>query len=186
MITLSRFTATINGNTLTVTDTQSGAIAVGHTIMGDHVPADTRVTLMGSGEGQEGTYALSKALPLGVASEHMTSGSEDLILASELTQTTTRMIVPLLAVPSQVMTIGINGQNCNINVYQRTTGLYIDVGISGVMIIGGVIAHDRCKIVRDIYLGFRGDLAFWDSQGREDPNWTELSTRYFLGYFAPT
>jgi hypothetical protein len=186
MVLIGQFIGAITGSTLTITTMRSGFVAVGHTVMGDHVPADTRITLLGSGAGQEGTYALSKALPLGVAAEHMTSGSDDLITAAELTTTTTRMIIPLVAQPSQILTVGIGGQNCNLNVYQRTTGLYVDLGINGKLLIGGVIAHDRCKIVRDIYLGFKGDLAFWDSQGREDPNWTELSTRYFLGYFAPT
>lgn len=99
---------------------------------------------------------------------------------------TTRAVIPLLQVASQILTVQLNGQNCNINVYQRTTGLYVDLGISGQLIIGGVIAHDRCKIVRDPYLGFIGDLAFWDSQGTNDPDWTGLNSRYYLGYFYPT
>jgi|SRR5215472_5155838 len=99
---------------------------------------------------------------------------------------TLRAIVPLLAVPAQVLTVTLNNQGTNINVYQRTTGLYVDVGINNQLIIAGVIAHDRNKIVRDDYLGFIGDLAFWDSQGTSDPQWPYLGTRYFLGYFYPT
>jgi hypothetical protein len=98
---------------------------------------------------------------------------------------TLRLIVPLLAEPAQVLTVELNGQNCDIAVYQRTTGLYVDLGINGVLVIGGVIARDRIRIVRDAYLGFIGDLAFWDSQGTSDPDWTQLNTRYFLGYFFP-
>lgn len=186
MIILSHFTGAITLNILTVTEVQSGALAVGHTVIGDHVPDDVRITLLGTGDGGVGTYALNKTLPLGVAGERMTSGSESLILKSELVEATTRMVIPLLPVPSQLLTIGLLGQNCNIKVYQRTTGLYVDLGISGKMVIGGVIAHDRCRIVRDPYLGFLGDLAFWDSQGTSDPNWTELNSRYYLGYFSPT
>ncbi len=100
--------------------------------------------------------------------------------------TTTRFIVPLLAVPSQIVTVELNNQSVNLNVYQRTIGLFVDVGINNILIIGGVIALDRVKIVRDPYLGFVGDLAFWDSMGLTDPNWTGLGTRYFLGYFYPT
>jgi hypothetical protein len=84
------------------------------------------------------------------------------------------------------LTVQLNQQNCNINVYQGIGGLFIDLGINGKLIIGGVIAHDRCKIVRDPYLGFTGDLAFWDSQGTQDPDWTGLNQRYYLGYFYPT
>jgi hypothetical protein len=105
---------------------------------------------------------------------------------SGFTTFTTRLIVPLLTIPAQVLTVTLNGQNCNINVYQRTTGLFVDLGINNQLIIGGVLAHDRVKIVRDAYFGFQGDLAFWDSQGTQDPDWTGLSQRYFLGYFYPT
>ena len=99
---------------------------------------------------------------------------------------TLRSIIPLLAVPAQVLTVQLNGQACNINVYRRTTGLFVDLGVNNQLIIGGVIALDRVRIVRDVYLGFRGDLAFWDSQGTQDPDWTGLNSRYFLGYFYPT
>ena len=99
---------------------------------------------------------------------------------------TARFIVPLLTVPAQAITCTLNDQPCSINVYQRTTGLYVDVGVNDRLIIAGVIALDRIKIVRDVYLGFVGDLAFWDSQGTSDPDWTGLNSRYFLGYFFPT
>jgi hypothetical protein len=102
------------------------------------------------------------------------------------TYTTMRSVIPLLTVASQLLTVQLNQQNCNINVYQGIGGLFIDLGINGKLIIGGVIAHDRCKIVRDPYLGFTGDLAFWDSQGTQDPDWTGLNQRYYLGYFYPT
>lgn len=102
------------------------------------------------------------------------------------TLATLRLIVPLLTQPAQVLSVTLNNQPCNINIYQRTTGLFVDLGINNTLIIGGVIALDRVKIVRDAYLGFIGDIAFWDSQGTRDPDWTGLNTRYFLGYFYPT
>ena len=186
MIILSQFTATIDLNILTVSEMRKGAIAVDHTIFGDHVPPDVRVTGLITGDGGVGRYALNKAMPFGIASGAMTSGSDAIISSSELTPATTRMIVPLVAHPAQMLTVGLNGQSCNLNIYQRTTGLYIDLGVNGKLIIGGVIAHDRCRIVRDLYRGFLGDLAFWDSQGTQDPDWTGLGSRYYLGYFAPT
>jgi hypothetical protein len=94
-----------------------------------------------------------------------------------------RQIVPLLAVPAQTLTTTLNGQYTQINVYQRRTGLFVDVGVTGALIIAGVIALDRNWIVRDAYLGFVGDLAFWDSQGLQDPDYTGLNSRYFLGYW---
>jgi hypothetical protein len=48
MIILSRFTGSIDGNTLLVGDVQAGSLAVGHTINGDHVPSDVRITAPGA------------------------------------------------------------------------------------------------------------------------------------------
>ena len=41
-------------------------------------------------------------------------------------------------------------------------------------------------IVRDAYLGFIGDLAFYDTQGDTAPVYTGLGSRYVLEYFAPS
>ena len=95
----------------------------------------------------------------------------------------TLIIVPLQAVPAQTMVTMLNGQSVRLNVYQRTTGLFVDVGINDALVIAGVIALDRNWIVRDLYRGLIGDLAFWDSMGTEDPIYTGLQSRYFLGYW---
>jgi hypothetical protein len=39
--------------------------------------------------------------------------------------------------------------------------------------------------VRDLYLGFSGDLFFADTQGTNDPYYTDLGTRYLLVYVTP-
>ena len=125
------------------------------------------------------TRLLGSFVATGVVSAAPTTAAGNII-------TTLRLIVPLIAVPSQILAIELNGQVVNLNVYQRTTGLFVDVGLNNLLVIGGVIAHDRVLIVRDPYLGFVGDLAFWDSQGLQDPEWTGLNSRFYLGYFDPT
>ncbi|HEY1441401.1 MAG TPA: hypothetical protein VGF65_11295 [Mycobacterium sp.] len=96
-----------------------------------------------------------------------------------------RQIVPLQTVPAQVLNTTLNGQYCQINVYQRTTGLFVDVGLNGLLVVGGILALDRNWIIRDFYRGFLGDITFWDSQGTEDPDWTGIGQRFFLGYWPP-
>lgn len=54
--------------------------------------------------------------------------------------------------------------------------------VSGNLIIAGVICQDRNRIVRDLYLGFIGDLCFIDIQGTSDPIYTGLGDRYVLCY----
>jgi len=96
------------------------------------------------------------------------------------------LIVPLQPVPSQTVAVTLATQPCTINVYQLSTGLYCDLLVNDVLIIGGVICLNANVIVRDAYLGFVGDLAFIDTQGTTDPVFTGLGGRYALGYFAPS
>jgi hypothetical protein len=91
-------------------------------------------------------------------------------------------IIPLQALPSQTVSVLLANQNCTINVYQKSTGMFLDLYVDSTLIIGGVIGQDRNKIVRDAYLGFVGDLAFIDSEGADDPVYTGLGGRFSLAY----
>lgn len=93
--------------------------------------------------------------------------------------------VPLQAVPSQQVVVVLNGQNCQFNVYQKFFGLFIDVYVSDVLIIGGVICQNLNRIVRSAYLGFEGDVGFWDTQGLSNPDYTGLGGRFQLVYLSP-
>ena len=95
-----------------------------------------------------------------------------------------RQIVPLDTVPSQTLSVTLSNQLVRLNVYQRNFGLYVDVAVNDALLIGGVIALDRNKIVRSPYLGFVGELAFFDVQGFNDPVWSQFGTRFFLGYWS--
>ena len=92
------------------------------------------------------------------------------------------LIIPLNPVPSQTLSVTLAGQACTINVYQKSTGLFLDLYVSDVLIIGGVICRNCDAIVRDDYLGFVGDLYFTDTQGVSDPYYTDLGSRYVLAY----
>ena len=92
------------------------------------------------------------------------------------------LIVPLQATPNQEVTVPLGGQPCRIHVYQKSTGLFVDLYVNDALIIGGVIALDAVKIVRDAYLGFIGDLAFFDTQGSVDPDYLKLGSRWVLAY----
>lgn len=92
------------------------------------------------------------------------------------------LTIPLQAVPSQVVSASLAGQSCQIAVYQLSTGLFCDVSVAGVQVIGGVAAQNMNRIVRDAYLGFIGDLLFIDTQGADDPDYTGLGGRFVLVY----
>jgi hypothetical protein len=95
-------------------------------------------------------------------------------------------IIPINDVASQTLTVQLGAQNCKINLYQRSTGLYCDVYVSDVLVIGGVICQNLNRIVRDLYLGFAGDIGFLDMQGADDPTSPGLGTRYVFCYLETT
>jgi hypothetical protein len=94
------------------------------------------------------------------------------------------LIVPLASVPSQSLTCLLGGQNCQINVYQKSTGLYLDLAVNDAPIVSTIIAVDRTLLVRESYLGFIGDIAFFDTQGYADPQYTGLGARWLLAYLT--
>lgn len=91
-------------------------------------------------------------------------------------------VIPLRAVQSQTLTVVLSGQNCRLNVYQKSTGLFLDLYISDSPVLTTVLCRDRVKIVRDEYRAFVGDLAFADQQGNDDPEFTGLGSRFILYY----
>lgn len=91
-------------------------------------------------------------------------------------------VIPLQATPSQSVTVLLADQDCRINVYQKSTGLFLDLYISEVLIIGGVLCENLNRIVRSLYLGFTGDMTFIDNQGNDDPIYTGLGDRFVLAY----
>jgi len=90
--------------------------------------------------------------------------------------------IPVAAVSSQIVTATLSSQPCRINLYQKSTGLYLDLYVNDVLKIGGVVCLNGVRIVRDAYLGFIGDLGFYDTQGKTDPVSSGLGSRYVLVY----
>ena len=88
--------------------------------------------------------------------------------------------IPLAVFPAQSLAVQLGGQSCVIRVYQKSTGLYLDLLVGAVPIVTGALCRDRVWIVRDGYLGFTGDLAFVDTQGEADPFYTGLADRFQL------
>lgn len=100
------------------------------------------------------------------------------------------LIIPLQPVPSQIVSVSLSDQACQIAVAQKSTGLFLDLYVNNALVIGGVICENRNVIVRSAYLGFIGDLAFFDMQpppaDPADPFASGLGTRFILGYLFPS
>lgn len=94
------------------------------------------------------------------------------------------VVVPLSAVPSQVLAVSLGDQPCRIDVYQKSTGLYLDLYVADRAIVIGVLCRDRNVLVVDTYRGFTGDLTFYDTQGANDPSYEGLGDRWRLVWLS--
>ncbi len=91
-------------------------------------------------------------------------------------------IIPLTAVASQQLSASLGGQSCAIALYQKSTGLFFDLTVEGVPLVTAMLCMNGVGLVQQPYLGFVGQLAFIDTQGSNDPDYTALGTRFVLTY----
>lgn len=94
------------------------------------------------------------------------------------------LIVPLNPIPNQTLSTTLGVQQTQINLYQKSTGLFMDVLLNNSAVIRGVICQNLNRIIRDAYLGYSGDFVFLDNQGTNDPFYTGLGSRYQLFYLT--
>ena len=92
------------------------------------------------------------------------------------------LLIPLQAVPSQTSQVQLAGQNCQITVSQKRTGMFFTLSVNQTLIIAGVLCENLNRLVRSVYLGFVGDFVFNDTQGDNDPYYTGLGGQYQLIY----
>lgn len=91
-------------------------------------------------------------------------------------------VIPITAAASQSFTIQLGSQNCAINIYQKSTGLYFDLAINNNPCVNTVLCLNLVGLVREVYYGFSGQLCFVDTQGTSDPTYDGLGARYQLVY----
>lgn len=95
----------------------------------------------------------------------------------------TQYVIPVQAVPAQTFQITLGTQNCTITLRQLSTGLFLDLSVSGSPVVSGTYCNDRVNLVRRAYLGFSGSLYFVDTtHAGSDPSYDGLSTRYLCVY----
>lgn len=90
--------------------------------------------------------------------------------------------ISLQPVPAQMTKVVLGGQNCQIALWQKPQGLFVDINADGVELITSVIARDAVPLICRDYMGFVGNLLFLDIQGRSDPEYTGLNDRFKLVY----
>lgn len=88
--------------------------------------------------------------------------------------------------PSQAFTATLSGQRCYVEIYQKSTGLFLDLTVNGYPVLSGQLCLANVLLVRLAYLGFVGDLVFVDTLGTQDPTYDGLGSRYALVYLSPS
>ncbi len=92
--------------------------------------------------------------------------------------------IALQPIPSQSVKVVLSGQACQLFIYQKPQGLFVDVNSDGVDIVSGVICRDAVPLVCREYVGFSGNLLFIDTQGADDPSYAGLGSRFSLLYLT--
>lgn len=95
------------------------------------------------------------------------------------------LVIPIQAVPSQTVNCVLGGQNCQIAVYYKVQGIFVDLAINGVDVFVASLGLNQNPLDPcNSYDGFAGDLYFIDTQGSADPLYTGFGTRWFLLYLT--
>lgn len=94
--------------------------------------------------------------------------------------------IPIQQTPSQVVSVILANQNCQISLYQKSTGIFFDLRVGDRPVVTTRLVRNAVPLVRQRYLGFVGDLFIMDMQGNQDPEYIGLGTRYLLYYLEAT
>ena len=96
------------------------------------------------------------------------------------------LTIPLSNGINQTFKVVLDNQLCKINIYENSTGLYLDLYKNAVLIRQSVLCLDRVQMITESYHNFSGRLMFEDTQGTQDPQLDGLGSRYQLRYLQPS
>ena len=94
----------------------------------------------------------------------------------------TATIINLAQIPSQSFKVTLDMQNCEIKIYQKKGRVYCDLLLDEVPQWHGALCRTGVLIKPVKYCAFRGDLAFLDTAGNTDPDYTGFGNRWILQY----
>ena len=119
------FYGSTSGTTLTVTNVSSGTIAVGQSLFGIDVLAETVITALGTGTGGAGTYTINRSQT--VAAESMNSATVGAVVTATISGTT----MTVSAVASGVLHVGQTIQGAGVTLGTIITALGSGSGGTG-------------------------------------------------------
>ena len=93
------------------------------------------------------------------------------------------LVVPIQPVPSQQVQCVLAGQNCQIAIYAKRQGLFVDLNCNGLDVSVASLVLNTVFLTHN-YSGFVGNLLFVDTQGSSNPTATGLGSRFQLVYLT--
>lgn len=94
------------------------------------------------------------------------------------------VIVPLSAIPAQNFQIILDKQDCEITVYTKNTGLFLNLAVGGKTVQSGAIIIEGVSIIQTPNSLFTGALIVHDLWGEDNPVYTGLGDRWVLAYYS--
>lgn len=93
--------------------------------------------------------------------------------------------IPLRQEPNQSLQIILGDQNCTLTLLTRGERLYCNLAVSAAttaVVWAGVVCRNLVGLKLYEHQLFRGQLAFVDLEGDDDPQWSGLGARWRLVY----
>ena len=88
--------------------------------------------------------------------------------------------IPLRQVPAQTVQVTLAGQPVTLYLRQLGGRQHLSASWAGQVLCDTVLMVNRSAIIRAAYTGFVGDIAVYDTQGDEAPDYTGWGSRWQL------
>lgn len=92
------------------------------------------------------------------------------------------LFIPIKPIPAQVLSVVLSQQRCTITLQLRGNHLYFSLEVDGIQTVRNRIVRDRVTLSGDECLGLAGQIYMADTQGKSDPEYTGLGSRWLLMY----
>lgn len=94
------------------------------------------------------------------------------------------LVIPIQPRPSQIIRTVLSGQNVQVIINYKDGNTFVDTNANGVDVSLSVLAHENWPLVPVKYNGFLGQLYMLDTQGNDEPEYTQFGDRFILVYLS--
>ena len=91
--------------------------------------------------------------------------------------------IPLQQTPNQTLSFQIDRQDIHLSLVTRNNGkLYATIKVGNKLIVANRLCLNLVPLIGVDYLPIKGNLAFIDKEGNDDPVYTGLNARFIFIY----